>query len=182
MQSAAAQYSPDPSLTPVQHHVLSLLAHGVSITEAAAAADIHRNTVANWRRTDPAFAREFEFAARERSLFWHDQAAALAHKAIEVMTTILNDETAAPSLRLRVALKIVGMASDPKPEPIMLQAPTQADPVETVHNSAQSCTIQPIRRPAGRTCGESRIDSLLSTAVFEPVYSETMSPTNGSAG
>ncbi len=52
------RYSPDPTLSPVQHHVLSLLAHGVSTTEAASSAGVHRNTVATWRRTGPAFARE----------------------------------------------------------------------------------------------------------------------------
>jgi hypothetical protein len=57
-------------------------AKGVSTTEAAAAAGVHRNTVGTWRRTHPAFARELEFAARERSMFWHDQAAALAEKAV----------------------------------------------------------------------------------------------------
>jgi hypothetical protein len=78
------RYSPDPDLSPAQHHVLSLLAQGVSTTEAAAAAGVHRNTVGTWRRTHPAFARELEFAARERSMFWHDQAAALAEKAVAV--------------------------------------------------------------------------------------------------
>jgi len=171
MQSEATQYSPDSTLTPTQHHVLSLLAHGASITEAAAAADIHRNTVANWRRTDPAFAREFEFAGRERSLFWHDQAAALAQKAIEVMAAILNDETAAPSLRLRVALKVVSMAADPKPEPMrpfpasaaqceaidgrtmLLQAEYarfEAEKAKSVHNSAQSTMVQPLPTPYKR--------------------------------
>jgi SEC-C motif len=166
----ATQYSPDATLTPVQHHVLSLLAQGSSVTEAAAAAEIHRNTITNWRRTVPAFARELEFAGRERSLFWHDQAANLAQKAIEVMTAILNDETAAPSLRLRVALKVVGMASAPRPESIrpfpafaaqleavdgrllLLKAQCaeaeREETIETVHNSAQSPIPTPIRRPA----------------------------------
>jgi Homeodomain-like domain len=142
---SAAQYSPDPTLTPAQHDVLSLLAQGASITEAAAAADVHRNTVANWRRTVPAFARELEFAGRERSLFWHDQAANLAQKAIDVMTTILNDETAAPSLRLRVALKVVSMAADPKPEP-MQPFPASAAQLEAVEGRVLQLQAQSARR------------------------------------
>jgi DNA-binding CsgD family transcriptional regulator len=47
------RYSPDPDLSPAQHHVLSLLAEGVSTTEAAAAAGVHRNTVGTWRRNQP---------------------------------------------------------------------------------------------------------------------------------
>ena len=113
------RYSPDPTLSPVQHQVLSLLAQGVSTTEAAAAAEIHRNTIANWRRSVPAFARELEFAARERSLFWHDQAAALAEKAIAVLNEILDDKTASPSLRLRAAFKVIAMASDPQSHEVL---------------------------------------------------------------
>ena len=165
------RYSPDPDLSPAQHHVLSLLAQGVSTTEAAAAAGVHRNTVGTWRRTNPAFARELEFAARERSMFWHDQAAALAEKAVAVLSEILDDKTASPSLRLRAALKVVSMASDPQPRP-MKPFPTSAAEAEAVHgrtlllrslineseaqsdenvqHSAQSCTApcttQPIRR------------------------------------
>jgi hypothetical protein len=187
MQSTA-QYSPDSTLTPTQHHVLSLLAQGASINAAANAAGIHRNTVANWRRVVPAFAREFEFAARERALFWHDHASGLAEKAVEVLSTILNDESAAPSLRLRAALKVISMATEITPNPgpakpypaftaeveavhgqlLMQQVPDEepqeaqreaaqeaasenpepAQPAKNVHNSAQPCTNQPIRRPA----------------------------------
>jgi transposase-like protein len=167
------QYSPDPTLTPQQHHVLSLLAQGVSITAAAAAVGVHRNTVANWRRTVPAFARELDYACRERSLYWHDQAADLAQKAIEVIGTILHNESAAPSLRLRAAMKILAIASDPQPAPLK-PFPTSAAEAEAItgramllqtlvnesessslqnenlHNSAQSaqnCTTQTVRRP-----------------------------------
>ena len=182
MQSTA-QYSPDSTLTPTQHHVLSLLAQGASINAAANAAGIHRNTVANWRRVVPDFAREFEFAARERALFWHDHASGLPEKAVEVLSAILNDETAAPSLRLRAALKVISMATETKPSPgpakpypaftaeveavhgqlLMQQVPDEepeeaqeaasenpepAQPAKNVHNSAQRCTNQPIRRPA----------------------------------
>ena len=173
MQSTA-QYSPDSTLTPTQHHVLSLLAQGSSINAAAAAAGIHRNTVANWRRVVPAFAREFEFAARERALFWHDEASGLVQKATEVLSAILNDETAAPSLRLRAALKVISMATEIKPNPaftaeveavhgqmLMQQVPEEATEqadsasenvdiaqlAKNMHNPAQARTNQPHRRP-----------------------------------
>jgi hypothetical protein len=159
----ADRYSPDPTLSPIQHHVLSLLAQGSSITAAAATVEIHRNTVANWRRSVPAFAREFEYAGRERALFWQDQAASLAQKAIDVLTDILNDSTAAPSLRLRAAFKVLSMATVPKPEPVkpfptdaaesealfgqlvQQQAEDCAPAPEIVHNPAQSRTNQPSR-------------------------------------
>jgi hypothetical protein len=149
------RYSPDPDLSPVQHHVLSLLAQGVSTTEAAAAAGVHRNTVGTWRRTTPAFARELEFAARERSMFWHDQAAALAEKAVMVLSEILDDKSASPSLRLRAALKVIDMASDPQPRP-MKPFPTSAAEAEAVH---------------GRTL---LLHSLMNEQVNEPETTENV--------
>jgi transposase-like protein len=71
-------YSPDPFLTPVQHLVLTLLAEGHSLSAAAAAAGIHRNTIRNWRRTVPSFAREIEFAVLEQALVWREEALRLA--------------------------------------------------------------------------------------------------------
>jgi len=143
------RYSPDPSLSPAQHHVLSLLVQGVSTSAAAAAAGVHRNTVGTWRRTHPAFARELEFAARERSMYWHDQAAALAEKAVSVLSEILDDKTASPALRLRAALKVISLASDP--QPAESEAVHGAQDTENVQHSAQNCTApstnQPIRRP-----------------------------------
>ena len=127
------------------------------------------NAPANWRRTVPAFARELDYARRERSLYWHDQATGLAQKAVELISTILHSESAAPSLRLRAALKILAIASDPQPAPMkpfptsaaeaeaitgrsmILQTLTnESENSENLHNSAQSaqnCTIQTSRRP-----------------------------------
>jgi hypothetical protein len=133
------RYSPDPTLSPVQHQVLSLLTQGVSTSAAAEAAGVHRNTVATWRRTGPAFARELEFAARERSMFWHDQAAALAEKAIAVLNEILDDKTASPSLRLRAAFKVIAMASDPQPGPMK---PFPASAAEAEACIGQSLLLQ----------------------------------------
>jgi transposase-like protein len=110
-----AQYSPDPSLTPQQHHVLSLLAEGHSIIDAAEAVGIHRNTIRNWRRCVPAFAREIEFAVREQALVWHEQAIQLAPLAAKTLSDILNDSTASPALRLRASLAVLKVAADPQP-------------------------------------------------------------------
>ncbi len=129
-----SQFSPDPTLTPAQHCVLSLLAVGASISKAAAAVNVHRNTIANWRRTVPAFAREFELASREGAHYWSDQATNLAGKAVAVLTEILDNESANPSLRLRAALKVLEMATVRKPEPAVQP--------ETVHNPAQSRTTR----------------------------------------
>src|ERR1700680_2334018 len=102
-------YSPDPTLTPDQHHVLALLAEGQSLPAAAEAVGVHRNTIRNWRRSVPAFAREIEFAVREQALVWHEASLLLAPKAALVLEEILNDPAASASIRLRAALAVLKM-------------------------------------------------------------------------
>jgi transposase-like protein len=130
-------YSPDPTLTPDQHHVLALLAEGRSITAAAEAVGIHRNTIRNWRRAVPAFAREIEFAVREQALVWHEQALDLAPKAAAVLEEILNDPAASPSIRLRAALAVLKMAAEPQPKSLRL-FPTAAAEMEASHGEMLS--------------------------------------------
>jgi transposase-like protein len=160
------QYSPDPSLTPQQHQVLSLLAEGHSIIDAAGIVGVHRNTIRNWRRCVPAFAREIEFAVREQALVWHEQAIQLAPLATKVLNDLLNDATASPALRLRASLAVLKIAADPQPrslrpfptvpaemeavqgEILKFRAAIERRNVQDVENipiPAQSCTI-PIRR------------------------------------
>ena len=105
-------YSPDPTLSPLQHRVITRIASGQPITQASAAEKIHRNTVAYWRRTIPAFARELEFATREQRLYWHEQATLLASQAIEAIQSALTSPSSSPSLRFRAAALILKMATD----------------------------------------------------------------------
>ena len=107
-------YSPDPTLTPLQHRVITRIASGQSITQASAEENIHRNTVAYWRRTIPAFARELEFATREQRLYWHEQAILLAPQAIGAIQSALTSADSSPSLRFRAAALILKMATDPQ--------------------------------------------------------------------
>jgi SEC-C motif/Homeodomain-like domain len=125
-------YSPDPTLTPDQHHVLALLAEGRSISEAAAEVGVHRNTIGNWRRAVPAFAREIEYATREQALVWHEEAIRLAPRASQVLEETLNNPEASPALRLRAALAILKMAADPQPRPLRA-FPTAAAEKEAAH-------------------------------------------------
>jgi len=84
MQNAAAiecenapDYSPDPTLTPLQNQVINLLAQGCTITEASGRTGIHRNTIGNWRRAVPAFAANSNtpcasnrFSGMNKPCFW----------------------------------------------------------------------------------------------------------------
>ncbi len=154
----APRYSPDRSLNPAQHRILALLAEGQSIGQAAADVGIHRNTIRNWRRSVPAFAREMEFAMREQALAWHQQAVELAPRAAQVLSEILDSPDATPALRLRAALAILNIAASAPPSINALCTATaemEAHYGQTlgwhlgvVHktkseNHAQSCTTAP---------------------------------------
>jgi SEC-C motif len=105
-----AHYSPDPSLTPRQHHVLSLLAVGLSFSAAAEGAGVHRNTITNWRREIPSFATAFEKAARDQARAFQEEALDAVPLATQVILAILNDPATPPALRLRAAGMILKMA------------------------------------------------------------------------
>jgi uncharacterized protein YecA (UPF0149 family) len=141
MSTETAAYSPDPALTPQQQRIVNKLAEGFSATQAAQAENIHRNTITNWRRTVPAFAREIEFAAREQSSRWHDEVVSLAPLALQAIREILTTPEASPSLKLRASLAILRMAAQPHAEPqAARKIENQIVHTENVHNSAQSCT------------------------------------------
>ena len=142
--------TPTENLTEPQYKVLNHLIAGISISEAARLAGVHRNTVTNWRRQIPAFSTTLEEALEERRGLFREQAEALAFKAIEVLRTILENEEASPSVRLRAALAALKLAEPP--------ATAAAPKLEKLNTPAQTTTTkdeistkpaqqQPIRRP-----------------------------------
>ena len=98
-----------------QQHILCLLAGGQTITEAAAAVGVHRNTVSNWRRGLPAFRQQLASVQYDQAMHWRDQLQPLAGDAVETIRGILHDTEAAPSVRLRAALAILDKVSTPAP-------------------------------------------------------------------
>lgn len=108
---------PDPSLSPVQEQVLAAIAAGASTTAAAAQAGVHRNTVANWRRSSQIFQSALAQAHYDRALQVHELAVALAGDAVAAIQSILNDPKTPPSVRLKAALAILQQAATPPPEP-----------------------------------------------------------------
>jgi len=149
MQSRLDQIadSSHPTLTPLQHRVIQLLAAGHSISQAAESAQIHRNTIANWRRTVPAFAREIDFSTQEQCRAWREAATSLAPLAIKNLREILTADTASPSLKFRASMAILKMAVEPGSHATIPGAdlasfvPPPENP-ENLPDPAQSCTTQ----------------------------------------
>ena len=123
-----------PQLSPLQDQIVAALANGASLSAAAAAAGIHRNTVGNWRRDSALFRAEFAHAQYDRALLLREQAESLAETAIETIRAVLTDPQASPSVRLKAALAILHQISAPLPEPPI--AESEPEP-KNMHKNAQ---------------------------------------------
>ena len=77
-------------LRPVQDQIIAALSSGVSLTAAADAAGIHRNTISNWLRISAPFRAALAEAQYDRALFIREQAESLADIALQTIREILN--------------------------------------------------------------------------------------------
>jgi hypothetical protein len=138
--------SPNPTLTPKQDQVLALISAGFSTIAAAQQAGIHRNTVANWLRSEQ-FKSALADARNEKQLLYWDQAEILAAEAIADLRKLKDDPQAPAAVRLRAIMAvldharkfIVFLPTEPGlvlPDPAGL--PAEPAPIsETVHKNAQ---------------------------------------------
>jgi transposase-like protein len=134
-------------LTASQQQALALISAGSSISDAAHAVGLHRNTLHNWIRSTPDFRQALARAREAAADYWHEQAEQLAPLAIDAIRRLLTQEDTPASVRLKAAQSILAMAMTPPPEPL-----------HNVHNSAQ-----PIARTAAKlgrnelcACGSGR--------------------------
>jgi transposase-like protein len=164
----------DSHLSDRMFQVIDSLSSGANLTEAAAAAGVHRNTIANWRRSFPQFQQALAQAQSDRALEFRERAADLADLAFDSLRVILTDPKASPSVRLKAATFIIRTAMAPaskkagKPlsfnappdshlpaapsekkeeptEPAFAQECTTAANPQNMHNHAQK--PEPYRRP-----------------------------------
>jgi hypothetical protein len=145
-------------LNPPQLHVIDAVSNGASLTDAAAQAGIHPNTLSQWRRNSPDFREALAITRYDRALLYRDRAVELADLAFETLRHVLTDPKSSPSTRLRAALYIIDKVSTPpkfeNEEPANLddmlatmketaethsaqQQPADAQNCTTVHNDAQ---------------------------------------------
>ncbi len=101
------------SLTPIQLEILQALSSGLTVTAAAAAAGIHRTTVHHWCRSVPEFRHTLDSIRQSRIDAIHEQLDALAMPSFAVLNAVLTDESASPSLRVRIALAILKFLAAP---------------------------------------------------------------------
>jgi transposase-like protein len=99
--------------TTTQQQVLTLLAEGSTITAAAKAVGIHRNTVTNWCRTSAEFHDALNFGQFRRAVHWHEQLQELGELAIQCLRRILTDENTPPDVRLNASLAVLDRIMKP---------------------------------------------------------------------
>ena len=153
----------DYGLSTRQIAVIEALSNGVTVTEAAAEAGIHRSTINNWRRNNIDFQFAFAHAQYDRALLYRERAESLVDLAYATLEALLTDPKTPATVRLKAALYIHEKASTPPPPKSQVQLdiekvrlspnpPVTVDNdfkiVPNVHNSAQSAQAkpEPIRR------------------------------------
>jgi len=155
-------------LTLQQLQVVDALSNGATLTDAAAQAGIHRNTIANWRSSDD-FREALASAHHDRAVLYRDRAVDLADLAFEALRTVLTDSKSSPSIRLRAAIFIIDKASTPpkfeneklatmadmfaamaEAEPMHSseEQPADAQECTTAHNDAQTNPVLHMHNPA----------------------------------
>ena len=153
---------PDSALAAPQLQVVDALLNGANLNAAASQAGVHRNTIAYWRHTEPAFEAALHDAQTERAEMLHEEAVARASLAFQVLEQILQDPKSSTSARLRAAIFILthALPCPAKPRaaaptlPKSAQAPAAQDSatenLDFVHKNAQ-IPPQTYRRPGPKT-------------------------------
>ena len=119
---------------PTREQVLALIAAGSTISDAAAYAGIHRNTIYNWLRSDTRFRADLSRAREAKALYWREQAEELAAGALDTIRSLMADPAVPASVRLKAAQSILNIVTVAPLETL----PTYAPAPEFVPNSAQS--------------------------------------------
>lgn len=135
-----------PSLSPAQVKAITLLANGETVTAAAAAADVDRTTIYDWKNTVPAFDAAIQ-AARERvtSQLW-DELNDLSRAALARIRHLITDPGIAPAVSLKASLAMLNGTSWQAGQALDHLADSQSAPDPTLpHTISLETSQQPIR-------------------------------------
>ena len=131
----------DSLISQPQLKVIMALSEGLSSTDAAAQAGVHRNTIACWRRNSLPFRESLADAQYDRAMFFREKVEALIDLAFKTLDDLLADPKTSPSVRLKAAIFIIEKASTPPPPPQTIDQNAQI--VHPVHNNAQNPAPEP---------------------------------------
>lgn len=160
----------DQILTPEQLTVISALSTGVSATQAAEAAGVHRNTIANWRRNQLPFQHALAEAQYDRALYYREQAEALVPQAFEAINQILADPKTPASVRLKAALALIQLATTPPPPKKQIELILETPATQNLHNPAQSVAPMP---PQPRPVTQTQMPPIVPKPAQQPIRRES---------
>jgi hypothetical protein len=142
----------DNRITPVQETVIAAITGGATMTAAAEAASIHRNTISYWRRTSLAFSEALSHAQYDKAIFVREEAETHVADAFAAIRAILTKPNASDTARLNAAKFIIEKASTPPPPKpqVIYQIQSCAFP-KFVHSPAQSPETENVPEPAPPT-------------------------------
>ena len=143
---------PDSALDAPQLQVIDALLNGANLNAAADQAGVHRNTIAYWRHSSPAFETALRDAQNDRADLLRECAVARAEVAFQALEQILQDPKSSTSARLRAAIFILSHAlpSPAKERRTTPTLPKSTQNPEIMHKNAQ-IPQQPYRRPDPKT-------------------------------
>lgn len=117
------------------------------MTSAAEQAGVHRNTINNWRRNSLPFQQALAGAQYDRALCFREKMEELVDLACHTLDEILLDSNAPAGVRLKAALAIIQIATNPPAPKKQVQLDIEkilVHPTPNVHNSAQSTPDIPV--------------------------------------
>ncbi len=139
------------TLTSTQQHVLTLLAGGSSVTAAAKATGVHRNTIGNWRRACPEFQQAFAVAKEEQEEHWREEVDSLGGLAISTLRDILECgpfsaamSGKAAGLCLRAAIAVIDRVQKPAAQS---QTAAAAQRSPQLHEEQSAGPVQLVAEP-----------------------------------
>jgi hypothetical protein len=105
--------SSPPGITPTQARALASLLAGKSVTAAAKAAGVSRQTVWKWTTTDPEFLAFYNSCRVEMVDSIHQNILIISAAAVRALRDLLTRTSASDDAKLRAALEVLRLASRP---------------------------------------------------------------------
>src|ERR1019366_6872088 len=81
----------DSLISSQQLQVIITLSQGMSSTDAAAQAGVHRNTIANWRRNSLPFRESLADAQYDRALFFREKVEEMVDRAYRTFDELMTE-------------------------------------------------------------------------------------------
>lgn len=101
--------------TLVQFKFVDLIAAGYSLIAAAAACELPRTTIHEWKRDDPAFAEALQDARDDAADHQRSLHAPFIEAAIATLAALMSDPNVSPGIRLRAAKQFLSSPAKSSP-------------------------------------------------------------------